>query len=121
MTAKINQKATTFFTPKASQDGVIYRPDLSEFISPENAQAYALAGLLEALTSNDPRKVVRKEDELVSVLTQVAGTLNLLSFQSGGGQPDSCFAIVGRRGRCMRGCVRRNIRRQYHAEKRGRP
>ena len=84
---KINQKAAVSFTPKASRGGVVYRPNLSDFVSPDSAQRYALTGLLDALASNDPERIVAKEDEVVTVLTQVADTLDLLSYQaeSGGG------------------------------------
>ena len=120
---KINQKAAVSFTPKASRGGVVYRPNLSDFVSPDSAQRYALTGLLDALASNDPERIVAKEDEVVTVLTQVADTLDLLSYQaeSGRGHMHTGFAVARKRGRCLCRCMRISFGSKRHAKKRGRP
>lgn len=84
---KVNQQSAVSSAPKAVAQGFIYRPNLSDFVSPDSSQRYALTGLLDALASNDPERIVNKQDEVVTVITQVADTLDLLSYQteSGGG------------------------------------
>lgn len=120
---KINQTAASF-TPKASRDGVIYRPDLSDFVAPDNAQNFALCSLLDVLASNNPEEVVRREGELVTVLQQVAETLNLLGMIEGNGggcRPKASPAIAGKYcGHVLR-CKRRNCGRSQHFDARGRP
>lgn len=67
--------------------------NLSKFISATAAQRYALAGLLDALSSNDPAKVVENESDVVTVLSQVAEAISLLSFQQSETTADQSGAL----------------------------